>query len=290
VSSLSGVIDKDDAAVVPLLLIHPLDGRAVDLFVAVQGGEKLLNRLGKPLKAASQAREPAAYIIVEMRLGNMPKSIRAAAAHRTKAEEASISEEEPQVSQLGRSYRHNAAPSDMTGTDGRICPESQIANTGRNAVSTDDKIVSSAGSIAEADRNTIMTLLQRGDRQAQPTRQRSHSDQQGLLQHGALYSDERPNAVPKILQIDLAKQFTMLIAKAPAMQNHSAIRNGAFQFECTQSAHPVGLNGHAGTEGLPRRIALYERDLEALPVQRCGQSQPCNAASDDQRPSAVQHG
>jgi hypothetical protein len=48
---VSGVTNKDDAVAVPLLLIHPLDGRAVDLFVAVQGGEKLLNGLGKPVKA-----------------------------------------------------------------------------------------------------------------------------------------------------------------------------------------------------------------------------------------------
>ena len=223
---MSGVTDKHDAAAVPLLLVHPLDRRAVDLFVAVQGGEKLLNRLSKHVKATPQSRKPAAYVIVEMRLGNMAKSISVAAAHRTEAEEAPVSEEEPQVSQLGWSHRHNATPSNMTGARGRVCPESQIANAGRKAVGTDDKIVSSAGSIAEPDRNAIMILLQRDHRRAQPTRHCGHADQQSLLQHGALYSDERPDAVPKILQIDLAKQFTMPIAKAPAMQHHSAIRNG----------------------------------------------------------------
>src|SRR5215469_16792443 len=139
-----------------------------------------------------------------MRLGNMAKSISVAAAHRTETEEAPISEEEPQVSQLGRPHRYNAAPSNMTGTGGRVRLESKIANAGRNTVGTNDKIVSTARSIAEADRNTIMILLQ----------------------HGPLYSDERPDPVPKILQIDLVQQFTMLIVKAPAMQHHSAIRNG----------------------------------------------------------------
>ena len=83
---MSGVTDRDDAAAVPLLLIHPLDGRAVDLFVAVQGGEKLLNRLGKPVKATPQSREPATYIIAKMRLGNMAKSMSVAAAHRTETD------------------------------------------------------------------------------------------------------------------------------------------------------------------------------------------------------------
>src|SRR5262245_41363754 len=178
----------------------------------------------------------------------------------------------------------------MTGTGGRVRLESKIANAGRDTVGTNDKIVSTARSIAEADRNTIMILLQRDDRRAQPTRYRRHADQQGLLQHGPLYSDERPDPVPKILQIDLVQQFTMLIAKAPAMQHHSAIRNGTIQFECTQGAHRVRLNGHSGAERLPGRIALYQRDLKALTVQRCGQSQPCDAASDDQRPPAVHHG
>jgi DNA-binding transcriptional LysR family regulator len=82
----------------------------------------------------------------------------------------------------------------------------------------------------------------------------------------------------------------MLIAKAPAMQHHSAIRNGTIQFECMQGAHRVRLNSHSGSERLPGRIALYQRDLKALTVQRCGQSQPCNAASNDQRPPAVHHG
>jgi DNA-binding transcriptional LysR family regulator len=82
----------------------------------------------------------------------------------------------------------------------------------------------------------------------------------------------------------------MLIAKAPAMQHHSAIRNGTIQFECMQGAHRVRLNSHSGAERLPGRIALYQRDLKALTVQRCGQSQPCNAASDDQCPPTVYHG
>ena len=71
---MSGIADKDNAAALPLLLFHPLDGRAVDLFVAVQGGEKLLNRLGTTVKAPPQSREPATYIIAEMWLGNMAKS------------------------------------------------------------------------------------------------------------------------------------------------------------------------------------------------------------------------
>ena len=48
---VSGITDKDDTVAVPLLLIHPLDGRAVDVFVAVKGGEESLNRLGEPAKA-----------------------------------------------------------------------------------------------------------------------------------------------------------------------------------------------------------------------------------------------
>jgi hypothetical protein len=87
---VSGVTDEHDAAAVPFLLIHPLDRRAVDLLVAVQGSEELLNRLGKPVKATPQAREPAAHVIVEMRLGNMAKSVSVAAAHRTETEEAPI--------------------------------------------------------------------------------------------------------------------------------------------------------------------------------------------------------
>ena len=91
---MSGVTDEHDAAAIPLRLIHPFYGRAVDLLVAVQGREKRLNRLGKPIKATPQARQPAAHVIVEMRLGNMTKSVSAAAAHRTETEEAPISKEE----------------------------------------------------------------------------------------------------------------------------------------------------------------------------------------------------
>jgi hypothetical protein len=213
---VSGVTDEHDAAAVPFLLIHPLDRRAVDLLVAVQGGEELLNRLGKPVKATPQAREPAAHVIVEMRLGNMTKSVSVAAAYRTETEEAPVSEEEPQVRQLGRPHRHDATPSNMTGARGRVHPESQFANAGRYAVGADNEIVSAAGSVTEADRNTIMILPQRDDGCAQPTRHSGHADQQSLLQFGASYSDEWPDAVPKILQIDFAKQLALPIAKTPA--------------------------------------------------------------------------
>jgi hypothetical protein len=254
---VSGVTDEHNAPAVPLLLIHPLDRRAVDLLVALQGGEELLNRLGKPVKATPQAFQPAAHVIVEMRLGNMAKSVSVPAADRTETEEAPISEEEPQARQLGRPHRHNAAPSNMTGADGRIRPESQFANTGRYAVGTDHKIVSAAGPVAETDRNTMMILQQRSDRDPQPARHCRHANQQGLLQLGACYSDERPDTVPEISQINVAKQFTLPIAKNPVMQGHSAIRNGAIQFERTQGAHCVRLNGHSGTEGLPSRITFY---------------------------------
>jgi hypothetical protein len=160
---VSGVTDEHDAPAVPLLLIHPLDRRAVDLLVALQSGEILLDGLGKPVKATPQACQPAAHVIVEMRLGNMAKSVSVPSAHRTETEEALVSEEEPQAGQLGRPHRHNAAPSNMTGADRRIRPKSQFANTGRYAIGTDHKIVSSAGPVAETDRNTIMILQQRGD-------------------------------------------------------------------------------------------------------------------------------
>jgi hypothetical protein len=103
---VSGVANEHDTAAVPLLLIYPLDRRAVDLFVTIQGGEKLLNRFGKPVKALPQARQPAAHVITEMRHGNMTKSISAAAAHRAETEEALISEEEAQVRQVG--WPHHA--------------------------------------------------------------------------------------------------------------------------------------------------------------------------------------
>src|SRR6202047_5615802 len=131
----------------------------------------------------------------------------------------------------------------MAGASGRIRPESQFTNAGRNAIGTNDKIVSAVGSVAEADPNTIMILPQRDDRHAQPAWHCGRADQQSLLQFGAFYSDERPDAIPKILQIDFAKQFTLLIAKTPAMQQHSAIRDGAIEFERTHGPHRVGVNG-----------------------------------------------
>jgi hypothetical protein len=220
----------------------------------------------------------------------MAKSVSVAAAHRTETEEAPVSEEEPQVRQLGRPHWHNAAPSNMTGADGRIHPESQFANTGRYAVGTDHKVVSAAGSVAEADRNPIMILQQRYDRHGQPAGHGGHANQQGLLQLGAFYSDERPDAIPEILQIDLAQQFTLSIAKTPMVQRHSAIRNGAIQFERTQGAHRVRLNGHSGAEGPPSRIAFYQINLEALRVQSRGQSEPGNPATDDQGPAWLHYG
>ena len=87
----------------------------------------------------------------------------------------------------------------MTSACRQVHPESQFANAGRYAVGADDEIVSAAGSVAEADRNTIMILPQRDDGCVQPIGHSRHADQQSLLQFGALYSDERPDAVPKIL-------------------------------------------------------------------------------------------
>jgi hypothetical protein len=104
---VSGIANEHDTAAVPLLLIYPLDCRAVDLFVTIQGGEKLLNRFGKPVKALPQARQPAAHVITEMQHGDMTKSMRAAAAHRAETEEALISEKETQVRQVGWPDRHN---------------------------------------------------------------------------------------------------------------------------------------------------------------------------------------
>src|SRR5262249_19402931 len=153
----------------------------------LQGSEKLLNRLGKPVKATPQACQPAVHVIVEMRLRNMAKSVSVAAAHRTETKEAPVSKEEPQVRQLGRPHWHNAAPSNMTGADGRIRPESQFANTGRYAVGTDHKVVSAAGSVAEADRDPVMVLPQRNDRHAQTAGHSGHAYQQGLLPWRVLF-------------------------------------------------------------------------------------------------------
>ena len=94
---MSGVADEHNPATVPFLLIHPLDGRAVDLLVAIQGGEKLLNGFGKPFKEPPQAPQPSPHVIVEMRRSNMAESVSVAVAHRAETKEAFVSKEEPQV-------------------------------------------------------------------------------------------------------------------------------------------------------------------------------------------------
>ena len=158
----------------------------------------------------------------------------------------------------------------MAGASGRIRPESQFTNAGRNAIGTNDKIVSAVGSVAEADPNTIMILPQRDDRRAQPAWHCGRADQQSLLKFGTFYSDERPDAIPKILEVDLEKPFTLLIAKTPAVQDDSAVSDGAIESERPQGAHCVRLNGHSSAQCLPGRIALDQIDLEAPRVQRRG--------------------
>ena len=82
---MRGVPDEQDAAPVPLFLLHPLDSRTVNLLIALDRSQIFLNRSPEFGKAFAQSLQSAPHFIVDVQVGHMPKAVCVPVSHRASA-------------------------------------------------------------------------------------------------------------------------------------------------------------------------------------------------------------
>lgn len=95
------VADEHHAARTPSFLVNPLDGRAVDLFVALESRQVIRHGSAEIGKTGAQALQPAVYLIVYVGIVDMPKAV-SPFGHWTEVEEATVAEKKLQTLQALR--------------------------------------------------------------------------------------------------------------------------------------------------------------------------------------------
>ena len=92
-----GIADEDHLIMMPLLGRHPLDRPAMDLLVAGQRAEILMDAVTKTGKAPTQPIKPTSHRFASPRPGDVAETVGALAAYWAKPEKATITQKKPQV-------------------------------------------------------------------------------------------------------------------------------------------------------------------------------------------------
>jgi TfdA family taurine catabolism dioxygenase TauD len=90
-------------------------------------------------------------------------------------------------------------------------------------------------------------------------------------------------------QVGLAEYLSLPVAKVPVADTRPGLLDSCPQAERAQDADAVGLHGKAGPDGVPRGAALNELGRKTMLVQRRGQGEAGDAATDDQDSFNVGH-
>jgi len=157
---MRGIADQNHAAAMPFIERDPVDWAAMDLLVAFEGGEILLDDPAEIGKAAAQAVEPADRRLVSARFYDVAKAVGAVVAYRTQPEEAAFAEHKLQCAEALRTDGRDAASRHRAGIGGRNRAEGQGAHARQYPVRTRDQIVGTRGAVAEGNRHAVAVLGQ----------------------------------------------------------------------------------------------------------------------------------
>jgi len=215
---MRGVADKHDAAAMPLLDRDPVDRSAMDLFVARECGEIVLDYTGETGEAMAQAVEPARQRLIGARLGNVAKAIGSPVADRAEPKEAALAQVKLKVGEAAGPDRRDAAPGHGAGVGGWRRAQSEGADGGRDPVRAHDQVVVAGRAVAEGDRNVIVVLGQGPDRRTQATAHALDAGDQHLLQARALDADKGADIAPERRKIALRQYLASLVAELPAAE------------------------------------------------------------------------
>jgi len=111
---MRGVADEHHAGAVPFLDRHPVDRPAMDLLVARQRGEIVLDDAAETGEATAQAVEPARHWLMAAQLGDVAEAIGAPVTYRAEPEEAILASRNWRLvrtrGRIGATLRHAMAP------------------------------------------------------------------------------------------------------------------------------------------------------------------------------------
>src|SRR5207237_5625694 len=109
-AGVGGVPDEDHAAGVPLLLLDPLDPRAVDLLVAAENAEVLAHRRAEMSEPVPQALQAAGEGVARVIGAEIAEPVGMARRDRAQPEEASLTQPELHTRGTGEGDGGDAAP------------------------------------------------------------------------------------------------------------------------------------------------------------------------------------
>ena len=169
---MRGVADQHHAADMPLLERQPVDRPAMDLLIALERAEIVLDDASETGKATAQAAEPARHRLMGARLGDVAEAIGAPVSYRAEPEEAALAQVKLQAAEAARPDRRDAAPCHGAGVGGWRRAQDECAHGRRDPIRADDQVVGAGRAVAEGDRDAVIVLGQGPDRCAQPGRAR----------------------------------------------------------------------------------------------------------------------